>query len=128
MRRRVLAYDLGLVVWAVLWIVVGVLVHNEVRNLAELSDPVVAAAAALEETAEGLNQVDDIPFVGEVANLPRIEQRVRVAARTARASARESRESVRRLARLLGISIALVPTLPLLALYLPLRRDWRRRR
>lgn len=128
MRRRVLAYDLGLVLWAALWIVIAVLVYRDVKSLAELSVPVVDAAVALEETAVGIGSINEIPFLGEVANLPEIERRVREAARSARSSAAESHESVERLAWLLGLSVALVPTLPLLALYLPLRRDWRRRR
>lgn len=127
MRRRVAIYDVALVLWTAVWLVVGVLVYRDVRAMSELSDPIVDAAAALEETAQGLSQVDDIPFVGEIANLPRIEQRVRVAARSARTSANESREHVARLAWLLGAAIALVPTLPLLALWIPVRRDWRRR-
>lgn len=127
MRRRVAIYDVALVFWTVVWLVVGVLVYRDVRAMTELSDPIVDAAAALEETAQGLSQIDDIPFVGEIANLPRIEQRVRVAASSARASANESRDHVSRLAWLLGGAIALVPTLPLLALWIPVRRDWRRR-
>jgi hypothetical protein len=126
-RRRILAYDIALVLWAALWLVVGVLVHRAVVDLAGLSEPVVDAAAALEETAQGLRQVDEIPFVGEIANLPAIERDVRIAAASARASARESREDVEQLARLLGFTVALVPTLPLLALWIPVRRDWRRR-
>lgn len=127
MRRRILAYDLGLALWAAGWVVMGALVYDNVRGLAELSVPVIKASRALEETAEGLDRVASIPLVGDAANLDAIKVRVREAAAGARASARDSRENVRTLAWLLGVSIALVPTLPLLAIYLPIRRDWRRR-
>lgn len=125
--RRVYAYDAVLVAWTAVWLVVGLLVYRDVRDLTGLSEPVVDAAAALEETAQGLRQVDEIPFVGEVANLPAIERDVRVAAASARTSARDAEENVRRLALLLGLSLAFVPTLPPLALWLAVRRDWRRR-
>ena len=127
MRRRVLAYDVGLVLWTVLWLVIGMLVYRDVRDLANVSEPIVAAASALEETAQGLRQIDEIPFVGDVANLPAIEREARLAARIARRSARETDETVKRLAYLLGAAVAFVPTLPPLALWLSIRREWRRR-
>jgi hypothetical protein len=128
MRRRMYAYDAALVLWAALWLVVGTLVHREVTALADASVPVVDAAAALEETAQGIAQLDEIPFVGEIANLPAIERSAREAALSARRSAVETNEGVKRLAWLLGGSIALVPTVPVLVLWLVVRRDWRRRR
>ena len=128
MRRRIAAYDVAIVLWTALWLVVGLLVHREVSALADASEPVVDAAVALEETAEGIGSIDEIPFVGDIANLPAIERSARRAAVSARVSARETRKGVERLAWLLGVSIALVPTLPLLAVYVPVRRDWRRRR
>jgi hypothetical protein len=126
--RRIVAYDVALIIWAATWIVVGLLVYRGVRDLAELSKPIVDASVALDETADGLAQVASVPFVGEAANLAEIEERVRRASASARRSARVSREGVRELAVLLGFAIALVPTLPLVAIYLPVRRDWRRAR
>ena len=41
---------------------------------------------------------------------------------------RAAAQSIDRLAVLLGIAIALIPTVPLLALYVPLRVSWRRDR
>ena len=128
MRNRILVYDAALVLWTAAWLVVGLLVYRDVRDLAELSEPALDAAVALEETADGLREIRTVPFLGDVGNLEQIERRVRVAARSTRRSAHESREGIRRLAWLLAGSIALVPTLPLLALYVPVRRDWRRRR
>ncbi|MEP7334596.1 MAG: hypothetical protein ABI717_02340 [Actinomycetota bacterium] len=127
MRARILAYDVGLAIWALVWIGMGFFVYENVRGLAELSVPVIKASRALDETAEGLDRISSIPLIGDAANLDAIKARVREVGMEARASARESRENVRTLAWLLGISIALVPTLPLLAIYVPVRRDWRRR-
>jgi hypothetical protein len=126
--RRIVAYDVGLAVWAVVWLVVGALVYRDVREVAELSKPIVDATVALDETADGLKQIGSVPFLSDAANLGEIEERIRRASASARVSARSSRESVRELAVLLGIAIALVPTVPLLVLYVPVRRDWRRRR
>lgn len=127
MGRRVYAYDAVLIVWTAIWLAVGAIVYRDVRDLTGLSDPVVDAAAALEETAQGLRQIDGIPFVGDVTNLPAIERDVRAAAASARASARDAEENVRRLAIVLGLSLAFIPTLPPLALWVAVRREWRRR-
>ncbi len=124
--RRIVAYDIALVGWAATWVVVGLLVYRDVRDVAELSKPIVDASIALDETADGLEQIASVPFLGDAANLDEVETRIRRASASARRSARETRQSVRELAVLLGFTIALVLTVPLLAIYVPVRRDWRR--
>ena len=115
-------FDLGLAVWAATWFVVAGFVFVEVRAIGELSDSLVDASRALRGTADGLGQiereVEALPFVGQIAGVDRIQRSLRVAANDARASAREARASVTRLAWLLAVITGLVPTLPLLALRL----------
>jgi hypothetical protein len=78
----------------------------------------------VEETGDLVESLGSIPFVGgrvgEVAN------RVRAAGRSAQASGRDSRDSTENLSILLALSIGLIPTLPLLGLYAPLRVTWTR--
>ena len=125
---RIRVYDAAVATWAVLWLVVAVLVANDVRGLTELSDTVVTSATALDRTAQGLVSVqqtlDAIPFAPEIADIEELRRAVARTAREARASGRSSKEHVERLALLLGIAIAVAPTLPVLAIYLPLRRTW----
>jgi hypothetical protein len=114
--------DLLVVAWIVTWIVLGVVISREVRDLRRLGDTMVKAGAAVEETGRAIGTLGGLPFVG-----PRIRQvqgRIEAAARSAVASGRESRRSAERLGVLLGVSIALIPTLPLLALYVPARLSW----
>lgn len=129
---RVRIYDAALVTWALLWVVIAVLVAQDVRGLTDLSDTVVTSARALDQTAEALTTVEktlnDIPFVPEIRDIEDLRRAVAATARDARVSARSSREHVERLSLLLGFSIALAPTLPVLAVYLPLRRTWQRGR
>ena len=65
---------------------------------------------ALEQTGEVLGRLDRLPIVGE--NAGELSERVRRTGRTAVRSARSSRESVENVSTLLGISIALIPTIP----------------
>ena len=116
------ALDVAVVLWAVAWIVVGLLVAREVDGLTDLSRTVSSAGVALEEAGRALQEVERVPFVGE--NVGAVGERTEQAGQSAQASGRSSRESVESLSVLLGISIALAPSLPLLALYVPMRIRW----
>ena len=120
--RLVHLLDLAVLVWTVAWIVLALAVAREVRNLRELSDTVVVAGVAVEETGDLVSSLGSVPFVG--GQVGEVAARVREAGRSAQASGRESRDSTENLSLLLGISIALIPTLPLVGLYGPLRLAW----
>jgi hypothetical protein len=116
--------DVVALLWVAAWIVVGLWVAREVKGLADLSRTVIAAGLALEEAGQALQALDGVPFVGE--DVGDVGERTERAGESARLSGRSSRESVESLSVLLGVSIAVAPTLPLLALYLPMRLAWRR--
>lgn len=125
-RRTTVLVDAVLAVWLVAWVVVGVQVGREVRGLADLNDTVVLAGQAIEQTGELMEQVGRIPVLGgEVGELA---DRVRETGRSAQRNASASRDSVENLSLLLAVSIALIPTIPLAALWVTLRLRWRRER
>ena len=86
------------------------LVGREVRNLRELSDTVVLAGVAVEDTGDLLVTLDDVPFIG--GRVGEVAKEVREAGASARESGRESRDSTDDLSVLLALSIGLIPTLP----------------
>ena len=122
--RSIRVIDLAVVVWILAWIVVGLLVGREVSNLRQLSDTVVSAGHAFEETGQALQPLERLPFVGP--DLVRVRGRIEAAGRSAVASGVASRDSTSRLRILLGLSIILIPTVPLAAVYVPLRLSWAR--
>jgi hypothetical protein len=122
--RLIHVLDAAVVVWVAAWIALGLLVGREVRDLRELSDTVVVAGVAVEDTADLVDSLGSIPFVG--AQVGEVADEVRAAGRSAQASGRDSRDSTDDLAVLLALSIGLIPTLPLLGLYAPLRISWAR--
>jgi len=109
-------------VWVVLWVGLALLVGREVRNLRDLSDTVVTAGVAIEETGGLVRNLGNLPFVGN--QVSSVADQVEEAGRSAQVSGRDSRDSTENLSVLLALSIALIPTLPLLGLYLPLRWAW----
>jgi hypothetical protein len=142
--RSVLVADVVVVAWAIVWIALGVVVVREVRQLEDLSETVVTAGEALDQTGDGLRGtsqglrevhralqvVESLPFVGReieenlegaADTLDDIAQEVEETARSAQASGRTSKESTGDLSIILGLAVALVPTLTLLAAYAPFR-------
>jgi hypothetical protein len=124
--RLIRLLDLAVVVWTIAWIVLAIAVAREVRDLRQLSDTVIVAGVAVEETGDLVASLRDVPFVG--GRVGEVAERVREAGASARLSGRASRDSTNDLSVLLGMSIGLVPTLPLLGLYAPLRLAWARER
>jgi hypothetical protein len=123
-RSTRILLDLVVLFWVAAWIVVGLWVAREVEGLTDLSSTVIAAGVALEEAGGALQTLEDVPFVGE--DVSGVGERTERAGESARLSGRSSRESIESLSVLLGVSIAVAPTLPLLLLYLPMRLSWRR--
>jgi hypothetical protein len=114
--RAQLLLDAALVVWTLWWLSVGVLVAHEVRGLAELSDTggqLGRAAISIGET------MDALPAIGAQVEEP--ANAIRDAGEQAVVAARSARASTRRVGVLLGVSIAAIPSLPVLLLYLPAR-------
>jgi len=120
--RLVRVLDVAAVLWVALWIVLALLVGREVRNLRELSDTVVTAGVAVEQTGGLVRTLGNVPFLG--SRVSGVADEVEAAGRSAQESGRDSRDSTANLSVLLALCIGLIPTLPLLGLYLPLRWTW----
>ena len=142
--RDIRVVDIALAAWVVVWLVAAVAVYRSIEDLEDGGRAVVKAGEGLEETSEGLvragrgihqtadalNALGDLPFVsgnpGEAVgrtadDVDRFAVRVRAAARDARITGTNAQDSAQTLAVVLGLAVALAPTLPALALYLLLR-------
>jgi hypothetical protein len=122
--RLVRFLDIAVVIWIAGWLALAWLVAREVRDLRELSDTVVVAGVAVEDTGDLVDSLGSVPFVG--GHVGQVADRVREAGRSAQVSGLESRSSIDDLSVLLALAIGLVPTLPLLGLFVPLRIAWSR--
>jgi hypothetical protein len=111
--------DLALVVWSALWIWMGIQVAQDIRGLIHTSDTITRVGAAVEETGRALGGLGAIPLAGD--RLAEPARDIAEAGRSAVESGRASRRSVQRTGTLLGLSIALIPTLPIALFYVPRR-------
>ena len=112
------------VLWTAVWILMGIWTRHEVGTLRQLSNTVITSGRAVKQTGDALQGLRAIPFVG--GDVARIGRQVSAAGLDARRSGRSSRTAVDNLATLLGVAVALVPTVPMIALFVVTLRLTRR--
>jgi hypothetical protein len=116
-RRRLFA-DALVATWVVMWALAGLTAGRALDKLSEVTRSAEGASVAVIHTGESIRDVD-VPVVGAVFKTPG-EQVIR-AGRDARDQARAGSTKVHRASVLFGLLVWLVPTLPLLLVYGPLR-------
>jgi hypothetical protein len=114
--RFLAALGLFAVAWTVVWVLMGVWTKHEVQTLRQLSNTVIQSGVAVRQTGQALQGLGSIPFVG--GEMTRVGREVSVAGANAQRSGRSSRSAVGSLSTLLGVAIAVVPTVPMLVLFL----------
>ena len=124
--RAMRLLDVALAIWAAFWIAVAAWTAREVDSLRTLSQTVIKAGAATESTGHALMAVGNLPLVG--GRISQLAAEVIAAGASARASGASTASRIDMLAVLLGLAIGLIPTVPLLVFYSPLRRSWYRDR
>lgn len=118
-HRTVALMDGVAVFWVVLWLVVGTATGVQIWQLSRISDTAEASAGAVASVGEALQDISDIPLVGDAPG--ELGAEVAAAAAEIEASAARTRRDVRRTSILLGASTFLIPISPVLGLYVPLR-------
>jgi len=100
--------------WCALWLVVGVWTGHELWQLGDLGGAVADTGRSLSSAGEALQSIGSTPLVGRRTG----ELGVEISSRSADivAEAESARGSLRQLAVLLGLAVALVPTVPAVVL------------
>ncbi len=123
-RRHLLTF--ALIVWAVVWIVVGVFTGLQIKKLTEVSDSLVQSGQALDTAGAALQEVGRLPLIGEASE--QFGNEVRATAEDVQAAGASSRDTVRSVSVLLGAALVLIPIVPVVGLYVPLRISLARQR
>lgn len=116
-RRYLLGAALG--AWAILWIILGVATAVQVQKLTEVSDSLVQSGEALDTAGVALQEVGRLPLIGDAPE--QFGTEVRETADDVRAAGASSRATVRSVSVLLGAALVLIPIVPVVGLYVPLR-------
>ncbi|MFP5218519.1 MAG: hypothetical protein ACLGIG_02100 [Actinomycetes bacterium] len=117
MSRRV---DTAVAVWVVLWLLLGLWTGMEVWRLSDLTVTVEDSGYAIDNAGRALVSLDAVPVVGDRS--AEIGMQVRENAADIVGDAQRARDSFRRLAVLLGVVVALVPSVPIVLLRVVVRR------
>jgi hypothetical protein len=121
-RTRQLAGDLLLALWVLCWVWLGTVVHGATLTLAAPGDQLESAGAGLAgRLRDAGTAVGGLPLVGDEVRDP-FDGAGDAADRIAAAGAAQV-EAVHQLAWWLGLAVAIVPVLVVLAVVVPLR--WR---
>ena len=116
--------DVGVAVWIVAWVVVGVVVWHDISAQAGLATDVIKVGGAVRQTGQALGVVGGLPLVG--GQIGSFADRIQKMGAEVEASGRSSRDAARRSAVVAGLAAALLPAAMVLLLYLPVRLRWRR--
>jgi hypothetical protein len=117
--RTLYLIDGALALWVVLWIGLGVAIGVNVRNLTILSTTVATDGRAVSTVGQSLQSLGSVPLIG--GQISRDATQVSHSGAATAASGRRSASSIRTLSVLLGIAVALLPSIPVLTFYLPAR-------
>jgi hypothetical protein len=116
--RRVLLLDALVALWALMWILVGVLVAATVVQLTELTGAFRAVGGAVTGLGDTLGGID-VPIIG--GPLEGASEAVRDAGRGVTARGEAVRGDIERTSVVLGAAVALGPILLVLLAYGPVR-------
>lgn len=117
-RTRQLVVDLLFVLWLVMWVWIGLAVHEGTTALAAPARQTDESASALAgQLRDAGGRLDDVPLIGDEVATP--FDKAAEASDGIAAAGRSSVRAVERLAVVLGVSIALIPILVVTAFYLP---------
>ncbi|HET9671894.1 MAG TPA: hypothetical protein VFQ40_03490 [Actinomycetota bacterium] len=118
-QRTIVAIDLVVLTWTIVWIVLGITVGTFVARLGVVGDGLQDAGRAIGRAGDAVDRLSDVPLVGE--GFAAVATEVRDVGRETVADGRTVRDDIDRLAWLIGISLGLAPTLPVLAAWVPPR-------
>lgn len=114
--------DLFFVAWLVVWVWIGMAVHDGTLELAGPARQTDSAATSMaEQFRDAGSKLGEAPLVGDELAVP--FDRAADASDGIAAAGRDTVSAVERLALLLGLSVALIPILIVAAIHLP--RRWR---
>lgn len=125
-QRSIVAIDLLVVLWTAAWLVLGIAVGTFVERLGAVGEGMEDTGRAIGRAGDAVGQLSDVPLVGE--GFDAIAQEIQGIGSETAQNGRSVEDDVDSLAVLIGAGLALGPTLPILALWVPPRVSRERER
>jgi hypothetical protein len=125
-QRSILAIDALVILWTIAWVVLGVTVGLFVERLGAVGEGLQDAGRAIVRAGDSVNDLSDVPLVG--GGFDALADEIRDLGRGTAERGRSVEDDVDGLAILVGASLALGPTIPVLVLWVPPRVSRERER
>jgi hypothetical protein len=125
-QRSIVAIDLLVVLWTIAWLVLGIAVGTFVERLGALGEGMEDTGRAIGRAGDAVGRLSEVPLVG--GGFASVAQEIQEIGRETVQNGRSVEEDVDSLALLIGAGLALGPTLPILALWVPPRVSRERER
>ena len=120
--RRLRLYDGLVAFWVALWLVVGGWIGLRIWQFAEVADSVADSGRAISSAGSVIAAFGDVPVIGQVPG--QLGARIEATGRSVAAQGAANADRTRQTAILLGLAIALAPSVPIAALYFVSRRGY----
>lgn len=125
--RALHVVDAALALWVAAWIGLGVAIGVNVDGLTALSRTAVQDGRAVESVGQSLHSLNGVPLIG--AQISKDARQIQQGGAGAAHAGQVGGRSIRALAVLLAIAVALLPSVPVFGFYLPARLErWREAR
>ena len=120
--------DIIVVLWLLLWCTIGYTLGRTVNELSGLSDGVIGAGQSVSDAAGALEDLAEVQLIG--GGIKEIADRIDAVGQGTVQKGQASKDAIFNISLLIGLVIALGPTIPLIAVWLviraPLTRERRR--
>ena len=125
-QRSVVAIDLLVLLWTVVWLILGITVGTFVERLGAVGEGLEETGQAIHRAGDAVGRLSDVPLVGE--GFGAVADEIRTIGNDAVENGRSVEQDVDTLALLIGIGLAAGPTLPVLVAWIPPRVSRERER
>jgi hypothetical protein len=125
-QRSILAIDALVILWTIAWVVLGVTVGLFVERLGAVGEGLEDAGRAVVRAGDSVDDLSDVPLVGE--GFATLADEIRGLGRGTAERGRSVEDDIDGLALLVGVGLALGPTIPVLVLWVPPRVSRERER
>lgn len=124
--RRIVAIDYLVIAWFLLCLLLGIWSAKRINGLGALGDGLISTGNSITSLADWIGGLGDTPLVG--AGFDLVAGQIGDLGESTAAQGQDSKDEVWRVARLVGILFTLLPTVPVLAFWIPVRVSAERER
>ena len=118
-HRRVVAVDLLVIGWVLLCLMLGIAATKRINHLGTLGDGLISAGDSVAGVGHAIGGLADTPIIG--GSIGAVADKIDALGASTAQQGRNGKAAVWKAALAIGILITLLPTLPILVIWIPAR-------